>query len=335
MQYHLTGEGILILPILTVNHAILSRMGEDSFAVLAREEAVSLLCVADGCGGLGSRRYPTLDEHTGAYAASRLAAKLMKQWGKELPLPAQPREGKMLQFMLQQRLEEQFRAFAKKNRMDAGRIVGSMQRILPTTLCALLFAKDAAGTEGCFLWAGDSRGYQLDLSGLHQYTQDDVKSRRDVLERLYGDGALSRCLSADQPIVLQLRHFHTDHPSVFLCATDGCYSCLPTPMELEMMLLSTMAAASDMSSWQRKLAAALRRLSNDDATLALAAVGFADFAHMKQHFAGRKEILEAKYILPVRKAGQCMEKARECWQEYRMQYECWEVSENGKDHWRL
>lgn len=310
-------------------------MGEDSFAVLAKEEGVSLLCVADGCGGLGSRRYSSLDDHTGAYTASRLAAKLMKQWGKELPLPARPQDGGMLQFMLQQRFEEQFQAFAKKNHMDSGRIVGSMQRILPTTLCALLFAAKGERAEGCFLWAGDSRGYSLDASGMHQYTQDDVKSRRDVLERLYGDGALSRCLSADQPVMLQFRHFTAEKPCIFLCTTDGCYSCLPTPMELEMMLLSTMAAASDMPSWQRKLASALRKLSNDDATLALAAVGFEGFAQMKQYFTARKELLEEKYILPVRKSGQSMEKARECWQDYRLQYERWEVAENGKDHWRI
>ena len=294
-----------------------------------------MLCVADGCGGLGSKRYPSLGDHTGAYAASRLAARLMKQWGKDLPLPSQPQEGRMLQFMLQQRFEEQFRTFAKKNQMDAGRIVGSMQRILPTTLCALLFAGGDAKAEGCFLWAGDSRGYLLDAAGLHQYTQDDVKSQKDVLERLYSDGALSGCLSADRPVLLKFRHFEAESPCIFLCCTDGCYSCLPTPMEMEMMLLSTMAAASNMSSWQRKLASALRKLSNDDATLALAAVGFEDFSHMKRYFAERKEALETGYIQPVRKAGQSMEKARECWQKYRLQYERWEVTENGKDHWRI
>jgi len=294
-----------------------------------------MMCVADGCGGLGSRRYPALADHTGAYAASRLATRLLKQWGKDLPLPAAQEEGRMLQFVLQQRMQEQFQAFANKYHMDAGRIVGSMQRILPTTLCALLFASRGQDAEGCFFWAGDSRGFVLDGDGLHQYTQDDVKSQKDVLERLYGDSALTLCLSADQPATLHLRHFVVRKPCLLLCTTDGSYSCLPTPMEMEMMLLSTLAAAGDMPSWQRKLASALRKLVSDDATVTLAPVGFESFAEIKQFFMDRKKHLEEKYISPVRLSGQKLEKARECWQEYRLQYECWEVGECGKDHWRI
>ena len=336
MQHHLIWEAKAILPYLIVNHAILSRAGEDSFAVLTREDGSGMVCVADGCGGLGSRRYPLLKGHTGAYAASRLAARTMKQWAtKGLSCPVSAMEGVRLQLDLQLGFEKQFQRFAQKNQMEAGRIVGSMQRILPTTLCGLLHGLNGTQADGCFLWAGDSRGCVLDAQGLHQYTQDDVKSPLDVLDRLYGDSALSLCLSADHPIRLHLRRFSVETPCLLITLTDGGYSCLPTPMELEMMLLSTMDAASDMASWQRKLGSALRKLSHDDATVVIAPIGFDSFDRMKAFYSQRKQHLEEHFIRPVRLSGCDRETARRCWQEYRPQYERWEVTGNGTDDWRL
>lgn len=329
-------EAKAILPYLIVNHAILARQGEDSFAVLLREEGSGLLCVTDGCGGLGSRRYAALNDHTGAYAASRLAARIMKQQaGKGLRCPDDLCEGKKLQTDLQEELQRQFQRFAKKHQMEAGRIVGTMQRILPTTMCSLFFQSGKTNMEGCFLWAGDSRGYLLDDQGLHQYTQDDVKSPLDVFERLYGDAPLSQCLSADQPIRLNMRHFQAEKPCLLICLTDGAYSCLPTPMELEMMVLSTMAVAGDMALWQRKLGSALKKLCHDDATVVLTPVGFESFQQMKDYFQNRKNHLEQKYIRPARFSGCDREVCRNCWQEYRSYYERWEVPSNGTDDWRI
>ena len=58
--------------LLCAQYAVLPGSGEDSFCMRAVGEG-ALLCVADGCGGLGSRRYETLGDHTGAFAGSRLA----------------------------------------------------------------------------------------------------------------------------------------------------------------------------------------------------------------------------------------------------------------------
>ena len=45
---------------------------EDCFALLDDSQS-AFLCVADGCGGLGSRRYPELNNQTGASLAARRA----------------------------------------------------------------------------------------------------------------------------------------------------------------------------------------------------------------------------------------------------------------------
>ena len=76
---------------------------------------MSLLCVADGCGGLGSRRYAELDGQTGAYAASRVAAQSVKRWAAACRrLPKTPAEGKEWQHSLQETLETDLNAFVQE-----------------------------------------------------------------------------------------------------------------------------------------------------------------------------------------------------------------------------
>ena len=57
--------------LLRAQYAVLPGSGEDSFCMRGVGRG-ALLCVADGCGGLGSRRYDTLGDHTGAFAGARL-----------------------------------------------------------------------------------------------------------------------------------------------------------------------------------------------------------------------------------------------------------------------
>ena len=57
--------------------------GEDSYT--ARTDAQGdLLCVADGCGGIGSRRYEKMEKHTGAYLASRLGVECVCAWARSM-----------------------------------------------------------------------------------------------------------------------------------------------------------------------------------------------------------------------------------------------------------
>lgn len=338
MQHHLTAsrpfpkEGFSISSrILTVNHAVEPKRCEDSLSVSSKAP-LTLLCVADGCGGLGSRRYPELDGQTGAYAASRLAAQGVKRWaaGRER-LPRRPEEGRELLDSLQAALEKEFQTFAEKRGLiqESGRIVGSMQRLLPTTLCAALCE---TGESACFCWAGDSRGYVLDSSGLHQYTRDDVKTSLDSFERLRCDAPLSRFVSADRPVRLHLRRVPLPARGLLLCMTDGVYGGLSTPMELEGLLLTSLLDARDASSWQRKLAAAIRRGAADDATLACLPLGFTGFQQLKQYFAPRLEALRREALLPLPGDGE--EERRRRWARYRDAYDRTEVHEN-EDDWSL
>lgn len=316
-----------------MNHGVLPYQGEDSFSILSKPP-VSLLCVADGCGGLGSRRYAELDGQTGAYAASRVATQSVKRWAAACRrLPKTPAEGKEWQHSLQETLETDLNAFVQEHRLTEGssRIVGSMQRLLPTTLCMALYDM---GERACFLWAGDSRGYVLDEDGLHLYTRDDVKFRMDELERLRCDAPLSLCVSADRPVRLHLRSVTLPPKGLLICATDGVYGCVFSPMELEEIFLASLTGAQDAATWQRRLAAAIRRLAGDDATLCCLPFGFDHFDEMKRYFEPRLTALRQEHLNSLRQHSGDADALRESWKRYQPGYDRTEEVQHEKD-WSL
>lgn len=340
MQHHLTpraeGLGLLLERLLSVSYAVLPDEGEDSFA-MGEDARGGFLCVADGCGGLGSRRYRDLGEHTGAYLASRLVTRAFSGWAEErMPMPDTPDEGRVLCADLERDLEGILRGFARKN-CEGGappRIVGSMQRVLPTTLCAAV-AEPGAVSECCFLWAGDSRGYILDADGLHQLTRDHARGGPDPFESLYRDVPLSNLASADSPLCLSMRRTTARGPCVLVLATDGAFGCLPTPMEFEMLLLQTLLAASSTLGWRRKLEIELGKLAHDDATILCMLVGFDAYAGLKQYFAPRRDWLRRNYITPVRRRAGDFAFAREKWLEYREGYDRTEGTRHEHTDWRI
>lgn len=290
--------------------------------------------MADGCGGLGSRRYAELDGQTGAHAASRVAAQSVKRWAAACrSLPKDPLEGRELQRSLQGTLEADLSAFVAEHRLTEGgsRIVGSMQRLLPTTLCMALAD---GGERACFLWAGDSRGYVLNETGLHLYTRDDVKRPMDELERLRCDAPLSLCVSADRPVRLHLRSVALPKQGLLTCATDGVYGCVFSPMELEEIFLASLTGAQDAATWQRRLAAAIRRLAGDDATLCCLPFGFAHFDEMKRFFQPRLELLRREHLDGLRRRPGDGDVLRESWKRYQPGYDRTEEVQHEND-WSL
>ena len=323
--------------LLSVSCAVLPENGEDSFA-LGQDERMAWLCVADGCGGLGSRRYPQFQEHTGAYLASRIASQHFSAWAaKNMSMPATPEDGSQLCRALERELHGALIRFANEHLPEEkSRIVGSMQRRLPTTFCAAAVQEGAAGwRETCFLWAGDSRGYVLDEEGLHQCTQDHLRGESDAFETLYRDLPLSRLLCADQPLQLSMRRMRAPLPCVILTATDGAFSSLRTPMEFEMLLLQTLLSARSWMSWQKKLAHQLKKIAQDDATILLMPCGAEDFESFKKRFILRRAALQEEFITPVRRRRGDVEYARQKWRIYRENYDWTGGGRHARMDWRI
>ena len=96
--------------------------GEDSHT--AQTDALGgLLCVADGCGGIGARRYEKLDGHTEAYMAARLVTQTTQAWvaamdGKALPATAA--EAQVYATDLAQTLCRKLTAFHEQHRNTCG-----------------------------------------------------------------------------------------------------------------------------------------------------------------------------------------------------------------------
>lgn len=327
MQFATPFEGkeqkLLLQEVLRISHAVLPDADEDSFALRSDEQS-AFLCVTDGCGGLGSKRYAALENHTGAYIASRLAARAFAQWAEERrPMPQSDEEGQMLCRELEGDLFHRLKGFADAHcGEEKSRIVGSMQRRLPTTLCAVT----VQGNELCFWWAGDSRGYVLDADGLHQYTRDHVRVEANAFETLYCDAPLSNLLCADKTGRIQFRRARMNTPSVILSVTDGVYSSLPTPMEVEMLLLDTLRPAKNFLDWEKRLHKQIAKLAQDDATLLMIPHGFADFDHLKAQLLPRREELQKQFITPVRRRRGNIAYAREKWRVYRKGYDRTEAS---------
>lgn len=321
--------------IMVIQLAVVPDQGEDSFAVSSLP-GNAMFCVADGCGGLGSKRYDRLDHRTGAYLASRLAARAMLGWTQEQTIvPLYPQDGFYQLLDLQLDVEATFSSFARMhcNGEPAGRIVGSMQRTLPTTLCTLI--ADERNSACSFIWAGDSRGYTLDSSGLHQYTADDVRGNADALESLLLDRPLSNLICADQPPKLHMRRFPMPEKGLLICMTDGVYSAISSPMELEMLLLDTMQHAANQERWWRKLEKSLAAVMQDDMTMICSSCGFSNYDEMKTYFQPRYEQLKAEYITPVRRKRSTREVVRAYWQRYRTEYDRTEGAADDQQDWRI
>ena len=323
--------------LLSVSYAVLPEDGEDSFAV-GEHGRGSFLCVSDGCGGLGSRRYAGQKNRTGAYIASRLVTDAFSNWMREsAALPATPLEGQRLCGELARDFGRLLKSFADKHcTEEKSRIVGSMQRRLPTTLCAAITQTGAAGwREVGFLWCGDSRGYVLDADGLHQCTQDHLRTEPDAFEGLYRDMPLSRFLSADHVPEWSMRRLRAPLPCVVVTATDGAYGSLPTPMEFEMLLLTTLLSSKNWNVWEKKLARQLQKLSQDDATILMQPCGIGDIEALKALLLPRKAELQKRFITPVRRHRGDVAYAREKWLEYRPQYDWTMGGKHERMDWRI
>ncbi len=319
--------------VMVIHQAVLSGAGEDSFAVSSQPQQ-AMLCVADGCGGLGSRRYELKQNHTGAYIASRLAVKTMEEWmAARGVLSADPGAAQIELQGVELALDTAFQGCALElsSEEGQGRIVGSMQRLLPTTLCTLM-VNDNRGT---FLWAGDSRGYTLDAHGLHQYTRDDVRSSADAFEGLLLDRPLSNLVSADRQVKLHATGFALPEKGLLLCASDGVYGTVSSPMALEMLLLDTLLKAYDGEGWQRKLERRLTARMQDDMTLLCCPCGFENFQEMQGYFLPRYEALKSEYIKPIQRQADHREAERTLWQRYRIGYDRTEGMEDERQDWRV
>ena len=291
--------------------------GEDSYYACAAGRA-AVTAVFDGCGGIGSRKYPGFREHTGAYMSSRVLSGVFHDWfhsfrNRENPAADAGEIGAEIERILRKGMQ------ALKSRADtSSRISGMLVREFPSTAAIAVVQRLRQGTAVHCFWAGDSRVYLLDEDGLAQLTQDDLAGQ-DALSNLRADAALTNMIAADGTFELHRRTFYLDHPAAVFAATDGCFGYLGSPMEFEELILSSLLSAQDPPAFERNLERGILAAAGDDYTLGLLSFGFGSFPQFRDSFKRRMAVLD-RDILSVLRQDDSEETVKRLWLSYRENY---------------
>lgn len=296
----------------------LKKSAEDCYAV-GTLPSFCYMGVFDGCGGLGCQQISFQSEafpnHTSAWIASRIGAAAVESFFRENGNQSFSHETVS---KLEQVLNETFQTLKKKYWKDDG-VSGSMRRNFPTT--ASIVVEDFQTNQVFFLWSGDSRGYLCDKDGLAQMTRDDIRFHAtDAFANLYQDSAMTKQWNADRTISVHCKEIKEISPAIYICATDGCFGFLSSPMEFEYMLLSTLEEADTPKEWEEKLIAQWLVHFGDDCTMTILPVGFTCFSDLKTFYQNRLHVLETNYQNSFSDETD-VEERRQLWQQtYRTGY---------------
>lgn len=292
-------------------------LGEDNWAYGFCGNT-GMIAVFDGCGGSGARSHSDYANHSEAFMAARFCSgAVFECMQKHFPL-----DTSALDFatqVLEPHIDSVLKANEPQNTANSIQIKG--MRRLPSTMAAALI--QASGTDELWIspiWAGDSRVYMLDSSGLSQLTTDD-SNQPDPMEGIYDDGTLTNVLCADRPFHLNCKTYRIKPPFMVIAATDGCYGYVSSPMELEGMILHTLLESSHVAQWEDNLQKLIASYAGDDHTLCLASFGYGSFSAIQQAFRSRYDHLRKTYLETVwATPWEDRDTRRKLWASYRHNY---------------
>jgi serine/threonine protein phosphatase PrpC len=276
--------------------------GEDSDPILREGPDLGLAGVFDGMGGAGGTVYETDDgPRSGAYLASRIARDVVEEHLLGALAPERPLPGEATAAELHDAVEAALQARLAELNAPTSRLRSRLLRALPTTMAlgALQRSERDGGDWVCHvLWAGDSRVYIGTADGLHQVSVDDLRDPGDAMANLQRDSVISNAISADTEFHINHRQVPVTAPFFLLCATDGCFGYLRSPMHFEEVVLRTLASASTEDGWSEALQAEISAVTGDDAAMAVIAVG-ADLPALQQLTAARLTEVADQFTAPM------------------------------------
>lgn len=296
--------------------------GEDSYSNYITD-TIGYMGIFDGCGGIGAKRYPEAFGATGAYLASRMSALQVYKWfeqKKDDPAYVWGQGARDVQELLY----ESLKGLSDMLGANATELKGSLTaKELPTTAAMCFYHCQEEAARFKFMWAGDSRGYILNGSGLSQITKDDVDDGEDAYSNLSNDARLLNVVNAQQPFKIHQKSFKLKNPCIVLVASDGVFGYVPTPMEFENMLLTTLVKAESFNDWETLLREEVVKYASDDYSVCAAVFGFRSFEQCRDYFSKRANRLNEAYIKPIHELREHSENPdlSAYWDTYKEQYE--------------
>jgi serine/threonine protein phosphatase PrpC len=313
--------------------------GEDSDPILRDGPDLGLLGVFDGMGGAGGTVYETPEgRRTGAYLASRIARDVVEQRMLDLLEPDWRLNGRAaarnLQHSVQQALKQRLQELNPAPSSLRSRLI----RALPTTMALVALQRTQPGGPtwaGHVFWAGDSRAYVFESRGASQLSTDDLRDPGDALANLRRDSVVSNALSADTEFHINYRRVELRAPFLVVCATDGCFGYVRTPMHFEYLVLRHLLEARNTEAWSSALQAEIAAVTGDDAAMSTLGVG-ADLKEFQKLFAPRVAELASDFIEPLDELSDAVTRAEqelralrsrqldemaERWNRYKSEYE--------------
>lgn len=313
--------------IIAINQEQKRNLGEDDRVCLCSAESkAAIIACLDGCGGAGAKRYPAVENWTGARISSRLCGNAVYNWFSQncvAQLGMQGISASIISVSLKQAIDSALDYANSKLSGSSSVVKGSLSKPLPTTLVAALIEQTGIDQLRClYLWVGDSRGFLFTTKGLRQMTIDDIQGNMDPLENLENDGVLTNVISAWKNYTIHANDIHISTPSVIITATDGCFSYFVSPIEFEGVLLDTLSASNSPNDWERNLIDSISKTASDDFTMEIAIVGFKSFSELKSAYCQRRIEFRANYGIPLEYCKQQSDRSGmlQLWQQYKTFY---------------
>ena len=288
--------------------------GEDSDPILRDGPDLGLLGVFDGMGGAGGTVYETPEgRRTGAYLASRIARDVVEQRMLDLLEPDWHLNGKAAARDLQRSVEQALKQRLQELNPEPSGLRSRLIRALPTTMALVALQRTQPGGPtwaGHVFWAGDSRAYVFESSGARQLTTDDLRDPGDALANLRRDSVVSNAMSADTAFHINYRRVELWSPFLVVCATDGCFGYVRTPMHFEYLVLRHLLEARNTEAWSSALQAEIAAVTGDDAAMSTLGVG-ADLQEFQKLFGPRVAELASDFVEPLDELSDAVTRAEQ------------------------
>lgn len=265
--------------------------GEDAYAYDFQRPDVHAQAVFDGCGGAGAWKYPEFKDASGAFVAAQSVARAFLAWSKDIDTSAFDNPARVAGDFHQMASEL---LIALKESCAPMGVSGSLVKSFPCTASvALMTLSNASAIELMALNAGDSRVYYLTPQlGLIQLTHDDSRGNPDPLQSLRDSAPLSNLLNADKPFNVSARSVSLHMPCAIVCATDGAFGFLRSPMDFEYILLRSLCQANTMQEFEQSFGKEVERVTGDDSTLIMSFYGWKSYADIRKDLSKRLRYVE-------------------------------------------